>query len=77
MLDNALMESTIGLFKTEAIDRHRATWRDRVDVERATATWVRWFNHNRLHFSIGYRPPVAFELHYVTPKNAVLKSEAA
>jgi transposase InsO family protein len=77
VLDNALMESTIGLFKTEAIDRHRATWRDRVDVERATGTRVRWFNYDRLHSSIGYVPPVAFELHYVTPKNVVFKSEAA
>jgi putative transposase len=30
-LDNALCESTIGLFKTEAI--HRPSWRDRAEVE--------------------------------------------
>jgi len=37
-LDNALMESTIGLFKTELIDRHPTTWRDRFDVENPSST---------------------------------------
>jgi transposase InsO family protein len=35
-LDNALMESTIGLFKTELIDRQRS-WTGRTEVERETA----------------------------------------
>lgn len=59
-LDNALMESTIGLFKTELIDRQRS-WTGRAEVERETAAWVHWFNTDRLHSSIGYRPPVEFE----------------
>jgi hypothetical protein len=59
-LDNALMESTIGLFKTELIDRQRS-WTGRTEVERETAAWVHWFNTDRLHSSIGYRPPVEFE----------------
>lgn len=71
------MESAIGLFKTELIDRHPTTWRDRFDVEKATARWVRWFNHNRLHSSIGYQPPVEFEQHHATPKTTDLKSETA
>lgn len=64
-LDNALMESTIGLYKTELIDldpTRRRTGRN--DVERETADWVRWFNHERLHSSIGYRPPVEYEQLY-------------
>ena len=60
VLDNALMESTIGLFKTELIDRQRS-WTGRTEVERETAAWVHWFNTDRLHSSIGYRPPVEFE----------------
>ncbi len=32
-LDNALCESTIGLFKTEAIDDGGPTWTDRSAVE--------------------------------------------
>jgi len=59
-LDNALMESTIGLFKTELIDRQRS-WTGRAQVEKETAAWVHWLNTDRLHSSIGYRPPVEFE----------------
>lgn len=40
-LDNALMESTIGLCKTELIDRAQS-WSGRGEVERETAEWVRW-----------------------------------
>ena len=35
-LDNALMESTIGLYKTELIDR-QPSWTSRAAVERETA----------------------------------------
>jgi putative transposase len=59
-LDNALMESTIGLYKTELIDRQRC-WTGRNEVERETAAWVHWFNTERLHSAIDYRPPVEFE----------------
>ena len=40
--DNALAESTIGLFKTELI-RRRGPWRTLDDVEIATLEWVDWF----------------------------------
>jgi|GEM_PF-1064738 len=64
-LDNALMESTIGLYKTELIDlEHSRRWSGRNEVERETADWVRWFNDERLHSSIGYRPPVEYEQLY-------------
>ena len=59
-LDNALMESTIGLYKTELIDRQRS-WTGRAEVERETAGWVHWFNTERLHSSIDYHPPVEYE----------------
>src|SRR3954464_14168179 len=62
-LDNALMESTIGLFKTELIDRQRS-WTGRNQVERETAAWVHWFNTERLHSATDYRPPVEFETNY-------------
>lgn len=77
-LDNALMESAIGLFKTELIDRHPATWRDRLEVETETAPWVAWFNHDRLHSSIGYVPPVEFETNYHAIRTTTaLEPEAA
>ena len=62
-LDNALMESTIGLYKTELIDRQRS-WTGRNEVERETAAWVHWFNTERLHSALDYRPPGEFEAHY-------------
>jgi putative transposase len=40
-LDNALMESTIGLYKTELI-KPRRPWRTLAQVELATAEWVDW-----------------------------------
>jgi putative transposase len=58
-LDNALAESYVDSYKTELIaDR---VWRSQAQVELATATWVAWFNHQRLHSSLGDIPPVEFE----------------
>jgi len=63
-LDNALMESTIGLYKTEVIEHEKPTgrsWSGRAEVEKATASWVHWFNTARLHTSIGDVPPIEYE----------------
>ncbi len=57
------MESTIGLYKTELIDRTQA-WSGRAEVERETAEWVRWFNADRLHSSIDYLSPIDYETRY-------------
>jgi putative transposase len=61
--DNALMESTIGLYKTELI-RPRGPWRSLADVELATAEYVDWFNTRRLHTAIGGVPPAEYEAAY-------------
>ncbi|MFJ9034418.1 integrase core domain-containing protein [Streptomyces sp. NPDC102274] len=44
--DNALMESTIGPYKTEAIKPGRP-WKTLSQVELANAEWVNWYNHRR------------------------------
>ncbi|MYS85348.1 transposase [Streptomyces sp. SID5474] len=63
-LDNALMESTIGLYKTELI-KPRGPWRTLATVELATAEWIDWYNHTRLHGEIGHVPPAEYEArHY-------------
>jgi putative transposase len=62
-LDNALMESTIGLYKTELI-KPRGPWRGLSDVELATAEWVDWYNAKRLHSAIGHVPPDEYESRY-------------
>jgi putative transposase len=61
--DNALVESVIGLFKTEVI-RIGGPWRSLESVEFATLEWVDWFNNRRLLKPIGNVPPVEFELAY-------------
>jgi len=59
-LDNALMESTIGLYKTELINR-RGPWRDLAHVETETAGYVQWFNQRRIHSAIGDVTPAERE----------------
>lgn len=48
-----------GLYKTELI-KPRAPWRGADGVEIATAEWVDWFNHRRLHSYNYDLPPVEF-----------------
>src|SRR5690606_7163435 len=62
-LDNALMESTIGLFKTELI-KLKGPWRNCDHVEIETCDYVHWFNSQRLHTEIGDVPPNEFEEMY-------------
>lgn len=54
--DNALMESSNGLDKTECIGSRIFTAQNLesiVDVELATMAWVQWHNHHRLHSTLG------------------------
>ncbi len=61
--DNALMETIIGLFKTEVIKR-LGPWRTADQVEYAVLEWVDWFNHRRLLGPLGYIPPAEAEADY-------------
>ena len=61
--DNAVAESTIGLYKTELIHR-RGPWRGVEDLELATLDYVHWFNHQRLHGAANDMPPAEFEATY-------------
>jgi putative transposase len=62
--DNAMAESVVGLYKAECV-RHEGPVRTVDDLELRTLTWVHWFNHTRLHSSLGHVPPVEFEqAHY-------------
>ena len=58
--DNALAETVNGAYKNEVIHR-RGPWRDADHVEIETLNWVAWFNHERLHESLGHIPPVEHE----------------
>ena len=71
------MESTIGLFKTEVIMHERERWESWRQVEQATASWVHWYNTERLHSSIKDLPPVEYEQMYYDRKLVVSESAAA
>lgn len=61
--DNALAETINGLYKAEVIHKD-GPWRGMEDVEKATLTWVDWFNNRRLLSSIGDIPPREYEENY-------------
>jgi putative transposase len=67
-LDNALMESLIGLYKTECVRPgpfHTGPFKTLADVEYATTAWVDWYNHRRLHTTLRMRTPAEHEAaHY-------------
>jgi putative transposase len=73
--DNALAETTIGLYKTEAVGRNSpfltGPLRTIDDVEYATMEWVDWYNTRRLHSLLDYVPPDDYEsAYYAQPQTA-------
>jgi putative transposase len=66
--DNALAETTIGLYKTECT-REDSPFRNGSletvgDVEKITSEWVHWYNTGRLMHRLGRRPPAEAEAGY-------------
>ncbi len=61
--DNALAETTNGLFKAECVrgPDAPAVWDDVDQLELATLSRVHWFNEDRLHSHCGDVPPAEFE----------------
>lgn len=60
--DNALAETTNGLYKTECVyGPDTAGWDDVDELELATLSWVHWFNEQRLHSHCRDVPPAEFE----------------
>jgi putative transposase len=63
--DNALAETVNGLYKAECVYGPDANGWDDVDhLELATCSWVRWFNHERLHSHCDDVPPAEYEAAY-------------
>ena len=66
--DNALAETTIGLYKHECIRAdspfRRGPLSSLGDVEEITADWVHWYNTQRLMHRLGRRPPAEHEADY-------------
>ena len=70
--DNALAESTIGLFKTEVIN-FLGPWKSMSQVEWETLQWVSWYNTERLHSAIGHKPPQEVEEQFYASMNTLEK----
>jgi transposase InsO family protein len=67
-LDNALAETTIGLYKTECVREgspfRNGPLRTLADLEDCTSAWVHWYNASRLMHRLGRRPPAEAEAEY-------------
>jgi putative transposase len=66
--DNALAETTIGLCKSECT-ADGSPFRDGPiatlgGLEKITAAWVHWYNHQRLMHRLGLRPPAEADAQY-------------
>ena len=60
--DNALAETTNGLYKAECVfGPDAAGWDDVEHLELATLSWVHWFNEQRLHGYCNDVSPAEFE----------------
>ena len=64
--DNAVAESFWSSLKREVVHRYR--FATRADARRAIFAWINRDNHRRLHSSLGYLPPVAWEQRYRQPQ---------
>jgi putative transposase len=66
--DNALAETTIGLYKHECIRAdspfRRGPLNRLSDLEMITADWIHWYNSARLMHHLGRRPPIEAEADY-------------
>ena len=60
--DNAMAESFVGTLKTELVAGR--VFSTRFDAELAVVEYLGWFNHSRLHESLGDVPPGEFEALY-------------
>ena len=74
--DNALMESINGLYKNECIKPRRPD--QDADPDRIChRRMVDWWNHDRLHSSLDYRPPAEYEQDHYDQLLRVLQPEPA
>jgi putative transposase len=66
--DNALAETTIGLYKTECVRPgspfRNGPIRTLAGLEEITSGWVHWYNNERLMHRLGRKPPAEAEVGY-------------
>jgi transposase InsO family protein len=59
--DNAVAEAFFATLKTEI---GVSIWRTRAQARRDVFTWLQYYNHKRLHSTVGHRTPVEARLNY-------------
>jgi transposase InsO family protein len=59
--DNAMAESFFASLKRELVDDEHFT--TRAEARAAVFEWLIWYNTDRLHSSLQYRPPIEYEHH--------------
>jgi transposase InsO family protein len=57
--DNAVVESFFATLKAELVTSSR--WASRAEGQAALRDYLAWYNRERLHSTLGYRSPLAFE----------------
>ncbi|ACU53639.1 Integrase catalytic region [Acidimicrobium ferrooxidans DSM 10331] len=67
--DNAVAEAFFGSLKRELVGRYR--FANLAEARSAIATWIQRYNTVRLHSSLGYLPPVEYELSWACREVAV------
>src|SRR5262245_18672616 len=74
--DNAKAESFMKTLKQEEIDgRH---YRDIDEMRQQIGAFIeQFYNRQRLHSALGYRPPVEFEAHLPPPRGAAAQQPRA
>jgi putative transposase len=60
--DNSVAEALWSSLKRELVHRYR--FATRADAKAAITAWIRRYNNVRLHSTLGYVPPIEWELHY-------------
>ena len=58
--DNAVAEATYKIFKTEFVKRRSFTSFEELKAE--LADYIHWYNHIRIHGTLGYLSPVQYRL---------------
>ena len=67
--DNAPSESSFGSLKTERV--HGAKYQTIEEAKQDVLDWITWYNTERLHSTLGFKSPAAFEANMIQTHTAI------
>lgn len=73
--DNAVAEALWSSLKRELVHRYR--FATRAQARQAIFKWINWYNQHRLHSTLGYLPPVEWEMQYSQQHHPISGQKAA